>query len=472
MASHWVKTLAWPFLLLAAGLHIGCTERPSTLAKVLARGELVVLTRNSPTTYFEGPDGPTGFEYDLALLFAQRLGVKLTMVTTESFSDIIPMVAQGKADFAAAGLSVTDRRKALVRFSPPYQQITPQVIYRAGHDKPSSIDDLAQSTLEVVAASSHAERLAKLKAKHPTLTWSENPELGSEDLLYLVWQQVIDYTVADSNEVALNQQFYPELRVAFDLGDPESLAWAFPKNTDNSLYKAARAFFKEIKKNGELDQLIERHYGHVQDFDYVGTRTYLRHIQQRLPELRDYFERAAKAYDLDWRLLAAIGYQESHWNPRATSPTGVRGIMMLTRTTARQLGIDNRMDPENSIFGGALYLKQLLEKIPDRIDEPDRTWLALAAYNIGFGHLEDARILTEKQGGDPDRWIDVKEKLPLLSQKQWYQHTRYGYARGREPVRYVENIRSYHDILVWYTEREKPPPVKEPEALKIISPVL
>ncbi|HET9679599.1 MAG TPA: transglycosylase SLT domain-containing protein, partial [Gammaproteobacteria bacterium] len=170
------------------------------------------------------------------------------------------------------------------------------------------------------------------------------------------------------------------------------------------------------------------------------------------------FKKAAKQFNVDWRLLAAIGYQESHWDPTAVSPTGVRGLMMLTKVTAHSLGIYNRTDPKKSIFGGAEYIAYMHSRIPEDIPEPDRTWMALAAYNVGISHLEDARVITEIRGGDPDRWVDVRENLPLLSQKKWYSRTSHGYARGMEPVIYVENIRSYYDILVWTTSQSEPEP--------------
>lgn len=128
---------------------------------------------------------------------------------------------------------------------------------------------------------------------------------------------------------------------------------------------------------------------------------------------------------------------------------------MLTKSTAKQLGVTDRTDPVQSITGGALYFKQRLKQIPDQIQEPDRTWFALASYNVGFGHLEDARILTQKSNANPNKWLDVKKSLPLLSKKKWYEQTRYGYARGGEPVRYVENIRSYYDLLFWLTEENQ-----------------
>jgi membrane-bound lytic murein transglycosylase F len=379
--------------------------------------------------------------------------VELRVVVPAIFSDILPLTALGDANFAAAGLTVTEKRKEKVRFGPVYQEITPQLVYRSGSTRPKTLADL-NGILEVVAGSSHEEQLEKLKQDYPDLSWHTNEELESDDLLVLVWEQLIEYTIADSNELSVNRHFYPELKPAFDLSPPEPLAWAFPHSEDDSLFNAANAFFENIREDGTLERLIDRYYGHIGKFDYVGTRRYQAHIEQRLPQYRDLFTEVANEIGMDWRLLAAIGYQESHWDPDAVSPTGVRGIMMLTKAAAKDLGIKDRRDPEQSIRGGAHYLARMLQRIPERVPEPDRTWLALAAYNVGHGHLEDARILTQKNKGDFDRWVDVKESLPLLSKKKWFQQTRYGYARGQEPVRYVDNIRTYYDILVWLTEKD------------------
>ena len=445
-------------LMIAAAVGLtltGCVETPSTLEQVKSQGELVIVTRNGPTTHYEGPFGATGPEYDLANLFAEHLGVTLKVKTASSLNDIIPMIAEREAHFAAAGLTVTEERRKRIRFSSAYQTISQQVVYRTGNKRPKSLNDIIDEPIEVIAGSSHAAHLQKVSMQYPTLNWSETDEIGNDELLAKVWNKEARYAIADSNNVQMNQRFYPELRVAFDLTGPQQLAWAFPLGDDHSLYLEAQQFLKMVKENGQLDQIMERHYGHIQDFDYVGTRTFMRHINKRLPSYIDYFHEASTQNDMDWRLLAAVGYQESHWNPRAVSPTGVRGIMMLTRATAADMGYTNRIKPRNSIMGGGRYLAQLKKRLPDRIQDPDRTWFALAAYNIGMGHLHDARIITQKRGGNPDKWMDVKDNLPLLMQKRWYKDTKYGYARGSEAFQYVENIRSYYDILVWRTENSK-----------------
>jgi membrane-bound lytic murein transglycosylase F len=291
-------------------------------------------------------------------------------------------------------------------------------------------------------------------------------------LLTLVDEEVIDATIADSNEIELIKRYTPDIRVGFNFSGPKQLAWAFPKSEDQSLYFAARDFLVQAKENGVMQQVRERYYGTVKQLNYVGTQIYMKHILERLPEFREAFESAGETYAIDWRLLAAIGYQESQWVPEAKSPTGVRGLMMLTQRTAKQVGVSNRVDPLQSIDGGSKYFALLKEKIPERITEPDRTWMAMASYNIGFGHLEDARKLTQTQGGDPDKWIDVIERLPLLMRKKWYKKTRYGYARGSEAAKYVQNIRNYYDILIWMTDKEKTIKETEIPAFGILPPGL
>ena len=446
------------FIAAAIALVIvlnACTPQRTILGQVLASGELHVLTRNAGTTYYQGPHGPAGLEYQLLKRFANQLGVKLVISVPDSFNEIIDDISKGDAQIAAAGLTVTKEREKLVRFSPPYQTITQEVVYNANKHRPSSLDDM-DGILEVIAQSSHSERLHDLQHTHPNLDWVENQQADSTELLSLVSEGLIDYTVADSNEIAINRRFYPELKVAFAISKPQQLAWAFPKSADTSLYDAAAKFFAKLKQSGELERILKNNYEHASNFDYAGTNSFLGQIHNRLPNYRGYFEEAAKLYNLDWRLLAALSYQESHWRPHAVSHTGVRGIMMLTQATARHLGVEERTDARESILGGARYLRALIDKLPDDIKEPDRTWIAVAAYNVGFGHVEDARQITDRRGDNPDKWIDIKSTLPFLAKRKWYKKTRYGYARGWEPVRYVENIRSYYDILVWKLGKEQP----------------
>ena len=438
----------------------------SLVEQIKNKGQLVVVTRNSPTTYFESADGPTGLEYEMVKMFANELGVELTLVIPDSLSDILNKISSNAVHIAAAGLTITKDREKIFRFGPAYQEINEQLIYNVTNKRPKNLSSL-NGTLEVIANSSHEERLKYLNVLTKDLSWKSNHEVESEELLQMVSDNMIEYTIADSNELALHQRFLINLRVAFDISEPQYLAWALPKTDDNSLFLEVQKFFIKIKENGELTRLIEQNYGHVENFDYVGTKIFRRHIEKRLPKYQAFFEKAAKEWNVDWRLIAAMGYQESHWNPDAVSPTGVRGIMMLTLKTAKEMNIKNRLDPETSISGGAKYFKKTLDRMDENITEPDRTWMAMAAYNIGYGHVQDARKITGKLKKNPNLWVDVKHALPLLAKSKWYKQTRYGYARGWEPVRYVENIRSYYDILKWVDESDTvTTPVPE-EFLKI-----
>ena len=433
------------------------SEKPlNQLEAIQQRGELRVLTLNAASTYYEDANGLNGFEYHLAKLFADHIGVSLSMIVVHKFADLYPELLFDSADMAAAGLSKLDAiNSPYIGYGPAYHQVSQQVVYRKGElSRPKSLNDLDDGTLEVIAGTSHARLLMTLQKDYPDLSWSSNRDIATEELIELVEEGLIDYILADSHEIALQRRFYPELRIAFELGKPKLLRWAFKKSPDKSLLKAMESFFETIKQDGRLDQLIHRHYSHVAKFNYSDIQTFMTHARERLPQYQAIFQREAEAQGLDWRLLAAIGYQESLWNPKAKSPTGVRGLMMLTQDTARHVKIENRLDPEQSIQGGAIYFKQVLDKIPDRIPQPDRTWLALASYNVGFGHLEDARKITQINNGDPDKWIDVRENLPLLGRKKWYKDTEHGYARGWEPVKYVANIRKYYDLLVWQDSRQ------------------
>ena len=171
------------------------------------------------------------------------------------------------------------------------------------------------------------------------------------------------------------------------------------------------------------------------------------HIETRLPHLRSSFEAAGRDTGLSWRMLAALGYQESRWRPAAVSPRGARGVMMLMPLTVTKMGVKNVFSPDENIMAGARYLAYMKERIPKRIRDPDRTWLAMAAYNIGIGHLEDARIVTQMRKKNPDRWADVRNNLPRLSDPAWHSRVKHGYANGRETAQFVERVSQFGAIL-------------------------
>ena len=197
------------------------------------------------------------------------------------------------------------------------------------------------------------------------------------------------------------------------------------------------------------------YFSHLESMQNGGKELFAERIETRLPKYKGLIQSAAGQNNIDWHLLAAMSYQESFWNPDATSPTGVRGFMMLTEATADELDVDDRLDARQSIQAGAAYFAQLHDHLPERIQEPDRTWMALAAYNMGMSHLEDARVLTEYYGRNPNRWDDVKAFAPLLAQKEYYAALKSGFARGEEAVGYVQHIREYYTVLAWHSQMEE-----------------
>lgn len=452
MASQllWSRQSAWILFVLLAGT---CSPRLSSWDQIERSKTLRLVIYNGPTTYYTAAYGPTGFDYDLAKRFADSLGVALEVVEVGSPSEVIAKLRAGAGDIGG-GLTITADDSRQVRFSPPLYEIAAQLVYRAGSTPPKSLDDL-KGTLEVMPDSSQAQLLRRAATEYNNLDWVENEYADSEELLYKVATGEADYTIGYSHLVSIVSRYQPELRVAFDIAQQQQMAWALPPDVDDRLYNHTRAFIEEMRSSGELEKLAESEFkGGFEGGAFVGAAVFAKHVKTRLPRYKATFQNAAAKWDLDWRLVAAVGYQESHWDPLATSPTGVRGLMMLTNQTARHLGVPNRLDPFQSINGGAKYIRELIDKMPEDIVEPDRTWLALATYNMGFAHLLDIRELTRQRGGDPSKWVDVRKHLPLLMQPAVYRKLKYGYARGRETMGYVTNVRNYHDILRWMTSDE------------------
>ncbi|WP_078205963.1 membrane-bound lytic murein transglycosylase MltF [Escherichia coli] len=425
------------------------------IAAIQARGELRVSTIHTPLTYNEINGKPFGLDYELAKQFANYLGVKLKVTVRQNISQLFDDLDNGNADLLAAGLVYNSERVKNYQPGPTYYSVSQQLVYKVGQYRPRTLGNLTAEQLTVAPGHVVVNDLQTLKdTKFPELSWKVDDKKGSAELMEDVIEGKLDYTIADSVAISLFQRVHPELAVALDITDEQPVTWFSPLDGDNTLSAALLDFFNEMNEDGTLARIEEKYLGHGDDFDYVDTRTFLRAVDAVLPQLKPLFEKYAE--EIDWRLLAAIAYQESHWDAQATSPTGVRGMMMLTKNTAQSLGITDRTDAEQSISGGVRYLQDMMSKVPESVPENERIWFALAAYNMGYAHMLDARALTAKTKGNPDSWADVKQRLPLLSQKPYYSKLTYGYARGHEAYAYVENIRKYQISLVGYLqEKEK-----------------
>lgn len=493
-------TFSSKFLLLAIALFglTGCqieSEPKSALEQIRDRGVLRVGTLNNQLSYYIGPDGPAGLDYELAREFAQELGVRLEVKPAYRLSGLFPALKKGEIDLIATGLTQNNNLTRAYRAAPAYYYVSQQVVYKKGQWRPRNLEQLisfenerqaefvnAQTQLEetpssdtltpalVVVKDSHFEpTLKQLQNIHDDFIYDAVDNADINDLLKEVSTGERLFTVADSIELSLAQRLYPDVALAFELTEDQPISWYLQRSEDESLYALLIEFFGHLKQSGELASLEEKYIGHIGTFDYVDTRAFIRALDSKLPKWSPLFQKYSKEFD--WRLIAALAYQESHWNPVARSPTGVRGMMMLTLPTAKSVGVTNRLDPKQSVQGGVEYLRRIVNRVPDSIDQHEKIWFALASYNVGYGHMMDARRLTKAQGGDPDAWGDVKDRLPLLRQKKYYRHTRYGYARGDEAKNYVENIRRYYQSIIGHVNKRHKEQEASLEGLVVIPPL-
>ncbi|VAW52715.1 Membrane-bound lytic murein transglycosylase F (EC 4.2.2.n1) [hydrothermal vent metagenome] len=418
-------------------------EKPvALLNKIKQRGVLTILTTNLPITYYyDREDNLTGPEYDMTQSFAKSLQVKVEYKVFDTTKAVIEALRNNEGDIAASSLTVTLERKKEFDFGPVYQVVNELIVCHRSKKRIINKDDLANIEVVVAADSSYMESLED----HAEISWSVDETMNTENLLTQVAEKKVECTTSDSTLFSIERRFYTEIQDKYTLSKSSELAWMVNKN-NNDLVSSIKNWFEAYKNDYEMAYILEKYYGYVKIFDYVDTHKFLARVKTRLPKYKDYFIDAATKNDIKPSLLAAQSYQESHWDRKAKSPTGVRGIMMLTQPVAKSLGVTNRLNAEQNIYAGAKFLAKM-KKMVDDVEEPDQSWLALAAYNVGRGHFRDAQSLARKLNKNPDRWSEMRQVLPLLSQKKYYKDLRYGYARGNEPVRYVTRIRNYDELL-------------------------
>ncbi len=422
---------------------LSCTGK-DTLEKIKDSGEITLLTRNNAHCYYMYRDTPMGFEYDLAKAFSKYLDVKLKVVTT-TWEGLLEDLNSGKGDFVGASLSITPSREQIVDFSDKYMNVQQQLILHKYNYRIKDVEDLAGETVHVRRGTTYADRLDELRDDGLSVDVELVEDMPTEELIRMVAEKEIEVTVADSNIAMLNRRYYPDTKIGFPIEDVQSLAWAVRKG-EKGLLKKINAFLKEIKEDGTFAKIYEKYYANVEIFDYMDLKKYHKRLDTRLPEYEETIRKAAGKYGFDWRLIAAVIYQESHFDPDARSYTGVEGIMQLTMDTAGELGVKDRLDPEQSIYGGVKYLGMLYKKYEEARD-PDRMLITLASYNIGRGHVLDSQKIAKERGLDPNSWSSLEQTLPLLRYPAYYKKSKYGYCRGTEPVRYVNRILTYYDIL-------------------------
>jgi membrane-bound lytic murein transglycosylase F len=428
-------------------LIAACDSFEKSVPSLEKTDELIVITINNHDTYHKNLKGKyVGLEFDLASEFARELEKKVRFIVVEDMEEMLSALERHQGHLAA-GTSVTIKSQSRIHFGPVYLRTQPQVAYNTDNPKPSNIEDMVGKNIETVRESVHVERLNEAKLEVPDLRWTET-DISTENLLARLAEGKVDHVVTDSTHISNAKNLYTNLDVAINLGKVNNKAWAFLSYVDPELQKKVQKFFKRIERDGTLNRLLDRYYGHIRRLGKEDRNKFLEKTRTMPSDLRNYFYQAEEITKIDWRLIAALAYQESHWDRMATSPTNVRGIMMLTEDTADRMKVTDRLDARQSILAGARYLLILKDTLPPRIDEPDRTWIALAAYNQGYGHVEDARILAQRMKLSPDLWVDLKKSLPLLSNSKYFEKLKHGYARGGEAVFLTESVRTYYNILL------------------------
>ncbi|MFA4969491.1 MAG: membrane-bound lytic murein transglycosylase MltF [Sulfuritalea sp.] len=406
-------------------------------------GRLVVAVRETPA-FFQQREGATasGFEHDLVTAFADSLDLKVRFIKAADAYELNDLALAGRVHIAAS----MPLGNGALQFSMPIRTVTQWII---GHDDvlgPQRLTDLAGRTVEVMAGSPLADTLRGLEGKSRPLV-VEVPGVDEMELLARVAEHKAELVAVHEIHLDLGVNFYPELSPLLQLPGKLEIGWAFGGEGAAALRAKADAFITAARADGTLARIHDRYFGHIKRINADGIARFLDDAKVKLPVWRRHFQSAQDLTGIDWRLLAALAYQESHWDPLATSPTGVRGMMMLTEDTADYLRVKNRLDAPESIRAGARYLAELVEQVPASAKHPDRLWLALSAYNLGMGHFRGARAIAMKMKRDPDIWYDMKQVLPQLARPEIYARLKSGAARGGEAVIMVENIRSYYDIL-------------------------
>ena len=442
-----IKLIILSFLLICVNILIYNKTfiSLSSLEKIKKAGALRIITNNSLASYYYDEGKPAGFEYDLSQAFADYLGVELDIVTP-GWNRMFSFLENDQGDLIASGIKITEQRLEKVSFSIPYMNIQQHIIYHKSIPDPEKIEDLEKKTIHIRRGTSYQSKLESLKDSGIDIHYVLHNNMPTEQLISMVHNKKIEYTIADSRIAKLARRYYPDIKVGMPLHSKESLAWAVKKN-NRFLLEQINKFILYATEKGLLQQLYDKYFANADTLDSFGIKKFHQRIKTRLPKYKQTLIKESEKYYLDWRLSAALMYQESHFNPFAKSFTNVKGLMQVTKITAREMGIKNRLNPEQSIKAGIKYFDKMLKKFDSFEDDYQKTMFALASYNIGYGHVVDAMKIVKNMGKDEKQWQNLKSGLLLLSKSKYYKKTKYGYARGREAVKFAKHVVTYFDIL-------------------------
>lgn len=417
----------------------GLENRTEDLAGIKERGVIRMITRNNPASYFMWRGELMGFEYDLLKEYAKEQGLRLEVEVAPPGVDPIDWLQAGRGDVIAAAMTVTPERAERVAFTRYYNKVSEQLVTSRDQEPLDELAALEGRTLVINPDHAYWQSAQRLKDGGVDFTLTEPEEdLSSTEILLAVAAGEYDATIADSHLVAIEKRFATDLAPGFEFAEREH-AWAVrPDNPEllaslnEFLQRHYRGLFFNVTYNKyfENDERIGRYQGERLTF------------ADGLSPYDDVVKPLGNSYQFDWRLIVAQMYQESRFRPDARSYAGARGLLQVLPSTAKELGFSLPFNEEAGIEAGVTYLDWTRDRFEEYLPLDERLWFALAAYNAGFGHVQDARRLARQKGWNPDVWFDnVERAMLLLSRKEYYRNARFGYVRGTEPVQYVRNIR-------------------------------
>lgn len=430
---------------IVLGIYFNSIPEETTIQRIKRKGAITLLTSYGRTTYYIYRESEMGFEYELSKAFADYLGVDLNLIVAD-WEDILPLLNDNRGDYVGSRVVITPGRKEFVSFSRPYLSMDEHVITHK-NKKLKKLEKLDGQTVTVRNFSSYEERLKTMQSDNLSFQIKLVDETP-ETLIELASKDKSMITIADLQLARRLLPFYPNFRIRFPIAQNQPVGWVVKKGND-ALINEMNAFLLRAKGSGLIDRLKEKYFDLPDTCDCFDAYKFHRRLKTRLPKYMKQIQDESQKYGFDWRKVAAVIYQESHFDKNAHSYTGVRGLMQLTQATAKRMGVTDRLDPSQSIKGGVKYLHLLYQRY-DEIDPFNRMNFALAAYNVGPGHVDDAMKIAALKGLPPKEWQSIKEVLPLLGRRKYYKQTKYGYARGWEAVSYVQNVNRYYDILQMY----------------------
>ncbi|WP_413558779.1 membrane-bound lytic murein transglycosylase MltF [Bdellovibrio sp. HCB209] len=420
-------------------------DEKDSLSKVQKHGEITVLTTQNPLIYSKAKKGESsGIDHDLLQNFAKHYGLKMKFVVLKDESAVLRALAKGEGDVAAARFRTPENRAGFLT-GPAYEDTTLS-LYCQRKSQIQNIQDLGGKKVGILHKDNYKGFSQRLGQLSPTTSIQILENLKTQDLLSHLNEKKYDCVITENVSGDFYVRFHKNIEKITTLTDSYSLSWLLTPNSQD-LARLMQAWYQSASREDSVMRIMDRYKTTLNQLDKADISRFFRNIESILPTYRQAFKEAAAEHGLPWQLIASVAYQESHWNADAVSFTGVRGLMQLTMDTADHVGIEDRTDPMQSIWGGSKYLKYLLNKMPRHLNSKDRMALALAAYNVGYAHLRDAQKLAESMGRDPYSWRHMKEILPLLADPDYTEKLEYGYARGYETVEFVERVKSFYSLM-------------------------